>query len=631
MCGIAGFTTFGGGADRAEDILRAMTATLQPRGPDGEGYHAAPPVALGHRRLSIIDLEGGAQPMSATDGRYWIVYNGEIYNYIELRTELEARGQVFSTHSDTEVLLRQFALDGMEGVKRLNGMFAFAIWDRDEQRLWLGRDRIGIKPLFYAVCGGDLVFASELKALLRHPAVPRSLDRLSVSKYLTYGYVPAPHTMYEGVRKLEAGAVLAFDRRGTRHDFYWDIPLTDRPVDPGTREECAAELRRLLERSVRRHLRSDVPVGSFLSGGIDSGVVTALAARETRGRLQTFSIRFEEDSYDESPYAAEVARRYGTEHHHEVLSRQRAAELLPDALALPDEPLADASLLPTWLLSKYTAGHVKVALSGDGGDELFAGYPSFQAHKIVERLSFLPAAWRDGLNRLARRIPVSHRYASLEYLAQQFFKGAGLSPEIRFLLWMGCFGNSEKKALLAAPIREQLALQDPYEDVYRHLARSGLSDSFARLLYLCMKMYLQDGVLVKVDRASMAHSLEVRVPLLDPPLVEFAARLRPEYKLNGLTTKYLFKLAARDLLPRRIIRRRKAGFMIPLASWLGQDLRAFVEEACDPAEIRKDGLFEPAFVETLLKEHFHQVRDHRKTLWALFCFQAWRRRDRLSA
>lgn len=624
MCGIAGFTNFSSRSFDVEARLRRMTLPLRPRGPDGEGYYVQGPVALGHRRLSIIDLEGGAQPMSAEAGRYQIILNGEIYNYLELRSDLEARGRSFVTHSDTEVLLHQLILDGPGALQKLDGMFAFAFWDAGREQLLLARDRIGIKPLFYALCDGDLVFASELKALLQHPAVPRSIDPLSLHKYLAYGYVPAPHTLYRQVRKLEPGEYLVFDRLGLRRDFYWDIPLTDHPVSPGTRDECADEILRRLDRSVRLHLRSDVPVGIFLSGGLDSSAVTALAARAGGAPLKTFSIRFEEDSYDESPYAAAVARQYGTEHHHEVLSRRQAAQLLPEALGILDEPLADASILPTYLLSRFTASRVKVALSGDGGDELFAGYPSFQAHRVVEHLSFLPAAWRDTLNRLARRIPVSHRYASLEHLARQFFKGAGLSPEVRFMLWMGCFGNTEKRQLLTPGIQAAIGLEDPFDDIYRYVRRSRLSDSFTRLLYLCMKMYLQDGVLVKVDRASMAHSLEVRVPLLDHSLVEFVSKIQPAYKLKGLTTKYIFKQAVRGLLPRRIIRRRKAGFMMPLASWLGQDLRSLVEDLCAPPRLRADGFFDPAFVRRLLDEHFGQVQDHRKQIYTLLCFQFWR-------
>lgn len=625
MCGIVGFTTFRQRPDDPDRIVRNMAGALRPRGPDGEGYFNDGAAVLGHRRLSIIDLGGGAQPFSIDGGRYQIVYNGELYNYIELAADLRARGFHFSSQSDTEVLLRQLAADGVEGLQQLNGMFAFALWDRERRELLLARDRVGIKPLYYAVTGGELVFGSEMKALLQHPAVQRRINPLSVSKYLTFSYIPAPHTIFQDVQKLEPGHWLRFSERGLEKGCYWDIPLEDNPISEGTVDERADELLAILRDSVTKQLRSDVPVGVFLSGGIDSSTVTALAAQAVPGRLHTFSVGFEESSYDESPYARLVAERYGTEHHHEVLSLQRAVDLLPTVMDTLDEPFGDASILPTYLLSQFTARHVKVVLGGDGGDELFAGYPSFQAHVMMEKLSVLPITWRDALIRWARRIPVSHRYASVDFLIQQFFKGAGISPEIRFFLWMGPFGNDQKRSVLSADTQAALLRANPFEDVLNYVRQSGLVSDFQRILYLCMKLYLQDGILVKVDRASMANSLEVRVPLLDHTLVEFASRIQPAYKLKGMTTKYILKRAVRDLLPRSIITRRKAGFMIPLAAWLARDLRPMVEDYCSLQALERDGFFNPQGVRRMLDEHFSQTRDHRKAIWTLLAFQIWRR------
>lgn len=627
MCGIAGFTTFRGRGQDDESVIRRMTGCLASRGPDGEGFYSDPAIQLGHRRLSIIDLEGGAQPMSIEGGRYQIVFNGEIYNYVERRAELEARGRAFTTKSDTEVILHQFALEGIDGVQRLNGMFAFALWDRDAKRLFLVRDRIGIKPLHYFEHDGEIVFASELKALLRHPAARQRLHALAISKYLTFGYVPAPHTIFEGIHKLEPASTLRFDASGLHKAPYWDIPAHDNPISGLTLDECAERVRALVRDSVKLQLRSDVPVGVFLSGGLDSSTLTALAARETNATLHTFSVGFEESSYDESPFAREVAALYHTEHHHEILSQRRAVEMLPRALGVLDEPFADASILPTYLLSQFTARHVKVVLGGDGGDELFAGYPSFQAHRVMEAISVLPPSWRNALTRAARKIPVSHHYASVDFLVQQFFKGAGVSPEIRFFLWMGCFGNDQKQRLLTPETQQALLRQDPFEDVTRYVRESRLIGDFERILYLCMKLYLQDGILVKVDRASMAHSLEVRVPYLDHHLVEFAAGIRSGYKLRGLTTKYVFKQAVRGLLPRHIIERRKAGFMIPLADWIAKDLRDMVEDLCAPSSLGKDGWFDARYVRRLLDEHFQRRRDHRKVIWALLVFQYWRKQN----
>ncbi len=604
-----------------------MTVPLAPRGPDGEGYYVDSAVALGHRRLSIIDLAGGAQPFASDDGRFQIVYNGEVYNYIELRAELERRGCAFRTQSDTEVILRQFILDGPEALQRFNGMFAFAIWDRDERRLFLARDRLGVKPLYYcSVRGGDLVFASELKALLVHPRVERRLNRLSVSKYFTYGYVPAPHTIFEGIHKLEPGAFLHCDRHALQKKIYWDIPLEDNPLSERTVDEWAEDLLAVLRDAVTKRLRSDVPVGVFLSGGIDSSAITALAAQASSQRLRTFSVGFEESSYDESPYARLVAQQYGTDHHHEVLSASRTVKLLPDVMKILDEPFADASIAPTWLLSQFTAKSVKVALGGDGGDELFMGYPAFQAHKLMDRLSFLPTAWRDRLNRLTRRIPISNRYASAEYLAQLFFKGAGVSPEIRFFLWLGYFGNDQKRQLLSDEMRQSLLRENPFEDVLNYVRQSGLLSDLERLQYLCLKLYLQDDILVKVDRATMSNSLEARAPFLDYQLVEFTSRINPAYKLHGLfRSKYILKRAMRGLLPKSIIKRRKAGFMMPIAQWLSGELRPLLEDLCSETELRRHGLFNPVYVRQMLDDHFAHRRDYRKMIWALLAFQLWQR------
>ena len=563
--------------------------------------------------------------MTIGAGRYQIVYNGEIYNYLELRAELERRGCAFRTHSDTEVLLHQCALDGAAALQRFNGMFAFAIWDREEQRLFLARDRMGIKPLYYCVRDGELIFASELKSLLAHPRVDRRLNRLSVSKYFSYGYIPAPHTIFEDVHKLEPGSYLLFDRAGLQKKIYWDIPLGDNPLSDRNVDEWAEDLLAVLRDAVAKHLRSDVPVGVFLSGGIDSSAITVLAAQASAKRLHTFSIGFDQPSYNESAHARRVASLFGTEHHEEVLTLSQTTDLFPKVMQSLDEPFADASIIPTWRLSQLAARQVKVVLGGDGGDELFAGYPSFQAHKLVQKLSFLPVGWRDWFGRLVRRLPVSHRYASFEFLLQQFLKGLGLSPEIRFLLWMGCYGNVEKKRLLSNDLQQGLLREDPFEDISRYVKQSGLIGDFQRLQYLCLKLYFQDDVLLKVDRASMANSLEVRVPFLDRDFVELACRIQPFYKLNGWTTKFVFKRALRGLLPEDIIHRRKAGFMLPVAVWLKENMRETIEDLCSPAAVADTGLFDGAFVRQTLDEHFQQLRDHRKHIYPLLCFMAWLR------
>lgn len=625
MCGIAGFTSINGLAIEPENVIRRMAATLRTRGPDAEGYYYGANVTLGHRRLSIIDLESGDQPMSTNNGCYRIVYNGEVVNYLELRSQLQLRQCIFASESDTEVLIRHYALDGTAAFKRFNGMFAFAIWDDAARRLVLARDRIGIKPLYYCVRDGELIFASELKALLVHPRVDRRLNLLSVSKYFSYGYVPTPHTIFQDIFKLEAGSYLLFDGQRLEINPYWDIPLDDNPASDRTVDEGAEGLLELLRDSVAIHLRSDVPVGVFLSGGIDSGAIAALAAQESGERLHSFSIGFDQPSYDESSFARQLAKVIGTVHHEEILTLQRAKEIFPKVMQLLDEPIADASALPTYILSEMARRHVKVVLGGDGGDELFAGYPSFQAHKIVRLLSFLPMSGRDYLGRFVRRLPISHRYASAEFLMQQFIKGLGLSAEVRFLLWMGFYGNAEKKQLFSPELQRDLLRSDPFEDVSAYVRRSGLKGDFERLQYLCMKMYLPDDILTKIDRVGMAHSLEVRFPYLDNEVVEYACKIQSAYKLKRFTTKYVLKRAVRNLLPANIIGRRKAGFMMPVSRWLAHEMRDTVEELCSPEAIRETGLFDPGFVATLLSEHFEQRRDHRKQIYPLLCFMAWRK------
>jgi asparagine synthase (glutamine-hydrolysing) len=625
MCGIAGFTTFGSTAVDRKTTIDSMCAQIIPRGPDGHGRHLDDHITLGHRRLSIIDIEGGSQPMSTEDGRFHIVYNGETYNYVELRAELEKKGLSFSTQSDTEVILKLIAREGPQGLAKVNGMFAFALWDRNERSLLIARDRIGIKPLYYATNRGNLIFASEMKALLQHPDLSRHLDSSAIAKYFAYNYIPAPHTAFKDIHKLEPGTYAVFtEDAGLQKHLYWDIPLSDRPISTATIDECSEELLVLLQDAVSKRLRSDVPVGVFLSGGIDSSAITALAARASSNRISTFSVGFDESSYDESPYALQVAQMYNTDHHHQVLSARDALDMLPTVSGILDEPFGDASILPTYLLSRYTAGHVKVALGGDGGDELFLGYPSFQAHKIMNSLSVLPVGWRDGLVRMARRLPISHRYASAEYLLQQFFKGAGISPEIRFMLWMASYGNDERRSLFSEDLKASLRRTNVFDDVIGYVRQSGLVRDLERLQYLCMKLYLQDDILVKVDRASMANSLEVRVPFLDHGVVEFVATIGDAYKLKGLSSKHILKRTFRDLLPPSIIKRRKAGFMIPLASWLSNELRDLVEDVCSEDRIKREGLFDPGYVRFMLDAHFSKKRDFRKMIWVLLTFQLWR-------
>ena len=622
MCGIAGIVSLDRPVDAA--ILTRMTNALVHRGPDDEGAWITPPtggapaVGLGFRRLSIIDLAGGHQPMSNEDGTLWVIFNGEIYNFKELRSDLEVRGHRFRTRSDTEVLVHLYQEYGSACVERLNGMFAFAIWDVLRQRLFVGRDRMGKKPLYYVDTGKTFLFASELKALMQHPECPRGLNPAALRRYLAYEYVPAPHCILAGVRKLPAAHVLTWEQGRIQVSRYWDLQFPEhrsrRPV-----AEYAEELRTRLGAAVERRLVSDVPLGVFLSGGIDSSSVVALMAeRVDPAEIRTFSIGFEDPSFDESSWARTVANFYGTRHHEEVLKPQTLVDILPRVAAFLDEPFADASIIPTYLLSRFTRQHVTVALGGDGGDELLAGYPTFAADRAA-RFYRIPRLLHDRfVVPLAGRMPVSTDNFSFDFKVKRFLRGAPYDAGIRNQVWLGAFGPDEQGDLL-----RDHAVDDPYADVAAAERDCTSRDPLERLIYLYCRFYLQDDILTKVDRASMACSLEVRAPFLDHTLVEYIATIPPDLKLRGFNGKYILKRAMADRLPPGIARRSKKGFGIPVAKWFRGELRSLVHETLSPARLRQQGIFHPETVQRLLLEHDRGSHDHRKQLWTLFMFQLW--------
>ncbi len=625
MCGIYGYVTDRRNID--PEIMRRMGRALAHRGPDdaGEMIESSSTLCagLGHTRLRIIDLSAaGKQPIANEDETVWVALNGEIYNYRELRKELENKGHRFRSHSDTEVIVHLYEETGTKCLDALNGMFAFALWDRKKKSLLLARDRIGKKPLHYCVTEGQIIFASEIKALLQHPAVRRDLDLHALSKYLTYEYVPAPDTIFRAIRKLESGHYLVFANGESRDFRYWDISMNDGLVGDRSEDQCAETLKELLGRSVERRLVADVPVGLFVSGGLDSGIVAAFAAK-AKDQLQCFSIGFEEPSFDESKYAKQVATSLGIQHHLRIFNAQEMLRLVPKLAQILDEPLADPSILPLYALSRFASERIKVVLSGDGGDELFAGYQTFQAHKLMSYYEALPIFAKDIVKQIASHLPVSHGYLSADYKIKQFLKGDGVSPETRFFVWRGAFNPAEKNELLHPDIRRELGQYNCYEDIDRYIQASGLTIELERLLYLSMKLYLQDNNLVTVDRASMANGLEVRCPLLDKDLVEFVCGLPVKYKLNGFKTKHLLKRAAAGLLPRKIIYRQKKGFGIPLAQWLTTDLKEFMLDYLSEDRIRTQGIFHYPYVKQLIDQQLARTNDHREALWTLLVFQLW--------
>jgi asparagine synthase (glutamine-hydrolysing) len=622
MCGITGILDASGPVDR--EALRRMANALRHRGPDDESYYFSEDragqvsVGFGFRRLSIIDLSGGRQPMSNEDGTLWLVCNGELYNYPSLRPALEAKGHRFHTHCDVEVLLHLYEEAGPECVTQVNGMFAAAIWDTRRQTLFLARDRLGKKPLYYRDTPTQMLFGSEVKALLQHPACPRELEPRSLSKYLAYEYVPSPHCIFKGIQKLPAGHTLTWQPGQTRRRQYWDLKFAPSPA-PRSEDQVAEELRDRLKEAVRLRLISDVPLGVFLSGGIDSSTVVALMAElRPAAQIRTFAIGFEDSSFDESMYARQVAAFFGTDHREDILQPRALLDMLPEVAAFLDEPFADASIIPTYLLSRFTRRHVTVALGGDGGDELFAGYPTFPAQRAA-RFYRVPQALHERIIRpLAELLPVSHDNFSLDFKVKRFLRGAACRPEIRDQVWIGSFTPAEQQRLLA-----DASAIDQYEDVLEAEKLCPSRNTLERLTYLYCKFYLQEDILAKVDRASMACGLEARAPFLDYTFVEFANAIPFDLKLKGLKTKYILKRAMAGKLPPDILARGKKGFGIPVAKWFRSELRETLLDMLSEQRIRQQGLFDHREIARLLDEHLRGSKDHRKQLWTLFMFQLW--------
>lgn len=624
MCGFCGVLNFDGQAPVDREGLAAMTATLRHRGPDDLGSFLSGPVGLGHRRLSIIDLETGHQPLSNEDGSIWIVYNGELYNYREIRANLEKAGHRFATQSDTEVIVHAYEEYGVDCLQAMNGMFAFAIWDSRRRRLVLARDRIGIKPLYYARLPGCLLFGSEVKALLAHPQLERRLDITALNLYLSLEYVPTPYSIFAGVNKLPPGHFLIVEDSDAHLERYWDLRLDkSEPLATKTLTDCTAELRQILHDAVKMELIADVPVGVLLSGGIDSSAVAAMMTRASNRPVPSFSIAFDDPSFDESAHARLVAQHLGTEHHEFPLSADTALSMLPQIAAGLDEPLGDSSIIPTYCLSRFTKEHVKVALGGDGGDELFGGYSTLQAHRLANYYLRLAPGW---LRRLVdpwvlEKLPVSFDNLSFDFKLRRFLRDYSLPAVVRHHRWLGSFTPEEKTQLLGPLTGE--CREEVVDLVEHHTRQARTQDPLNQVLYCDLKLYLEGDILVKVDRASMANSLEVRVPLLNRLLVEYAAYLPHSFKLRGLTTKFLLRQALKGFLPESILRRGKKGFNVPVAKWLAGPLKPLMEELLSPHYLQQQGLFQPDYVETLIREHQARYRDHRKLLWTLLAFQLW--------
>ena len=589
-----------------------MASALVHRGPDSSGCYIDPEVGLTMRRLSIIDLETGSQPVKNEDGSVWTVFNGEIYNYAELRRGLSARGHRFSSATDTETIVHLYEDEGADLVKKLRGMFAIALWDRRRRELLLARDRLGIKPLYYAILDGRLLFASEVKAIVQLTEVARKINWRSVSHLLTALSTPPAESILEGIHKLEPGHVLvASPDRGVRIERYWEFRME--PDTSSSEAQLEERLRDLLEESTKLHLASDVPVGAFLSGGIDSSAVVAMMARSTGAPIKTFSIGFAEDRFDERKYARLAASAIGTEHHETTL-RPESLDLLESLTWHLDEPFGDPSAIPTYIVSKLAAQHVKVVLSGDGGDEIFAGYEKYMVERGERRWRRLPGSLRRVLATVAKSLPDGLR-------GRNYLRHISLGSAERYLDALTLFTLEEKRRLLHPDVIALLDGDDPWGPETERLRAAG-GHWLPPLQSLDVRRYLPLDILTKVDRMSMAHSIEARVPLLDHKLVEFAATLPPDMNLRGTTTKYLFKRAMRGILPREILERPKQGFAVPLGDWFRGDLRGFIRDVLLSDTATQRGFFNTARIEQLLHAH-DQGRQLDLHLWTLVSLELW--------
>ncbi len=623
MCGIAGWINLENNLSQnhSEAILHAMCERMKHRGPDSEGLWLDETVALGMRRLSVIDLHTGEQPVYSEDKSIIVVMNGELYNFREVRADLEKRGHKFETQSDTEILPHLYEEYGETMLEHINGMFAFALWDKRKQKLLIARDKFGEKPLYYGVFDGKLIFASEPKVLLANPSVKAEINLDSLRSYLSFDYVSAPNSIYKGISKLPAAHFLSVENGEIKMRRYWN--LTWEKKETKSLESSAEELCELLADAVRIRLVADVPLGILLSGGVDSSTVAAFATQFSTEKVKTFSIGFEEDSFDESKFARQVATHLNTEHYEEKLSVEKAADLISEIGTWLDEPLSDGSLIPTFLLSTFVRKYVTVALGGDGGDEIFAGYPMYYAHKVANIYGKVPQFLRNGLiEPIVNNLPVSNKNLSFDYKAKRFVAASKYDVVTRHHSWFGSFSIDEQQNLLSKDVLAQTS-NDIYKDAKDLLKICDAEKEIEQMQFLDLNFYMAEDILTKVDRASMAVSLEVRAPFLDPRVAQFAAQIPLEYKLKGNKGKYILKKAVEPLLPKNILHRPKKGFGIPIAEWLKGHLNPLMHDLLNAKRLKNQGLFDEKYVQKLIKEHETNVASHHKQLWTLLVFQLW--------
>jgi asparagine synthase (glutamine-hydrolysing) len=621
MCGIAGKVAFGQVVD--EGLIHCMCAVIEHRGPDSRGTYVDGEVGLGIQRLAIIDVAGGDQPIANEDETVVVVMNGEIYNYLDLRRELERRGHQFSTNSDTEVLVHLYEDEGEQMVSRLRGMFAFAIWDARRRRLFCARDRVGKKPLFWARHENTVWFASEVRALLEDPELPREPDLEAICAYMTVAYVPHPLSAFRGIHKLPPASTLTVTESGQRVETYWSLDHGSK-LDGVSEHELAERLWEGIREATRIRLMSEVPLGAFLSGGVDSSAVVAAMAEQTTEPVKTFSIGFPDADFDELRYARLVAERFGTEHH-EFVVEPKAVEIAPKLARHYGEPFADASAIPSFYLAELTSRHVTVALNGDGGDESFAGYNRYKSNALAAHLNWLPRPLQRIAPTLVRPLGEGPHGNSWRTRIQRLARSLAMTTPARYAMWMSAFDEIRRRNLLAPEFLEAASGPRAEDLLGAAWASCDSRETVDRMLATDVQTYLPGDLLVKMDIATMAHSVEARSPLLDHHVMELAASIPAELKLRGLEGKRILKAALRGRIPDEILDRPKMGFGVPLARWFREDLRSLPEDVLlDPAAVRR-GYFRPGAVETMIAEHRELRADHSYRLWVLLQLELWHR------
>jgi asparagine synthase (glutamine-hydrolysing) len=621
MCGICGIYEYETHKPVGQQVLADMLHVLHHRGPDDAGVFFDKDVALGMRRLSIIDLNGGKQPISNEDGSVVTVLNGEIYNYQPLREELESRGHRLATASDTEVIVHLYEEFREECVRHLRGMFGFAVWDARKRRLLLARDRLGIKPLYFTRMHGRLIFGSEIKAILQHPSVQVALNFEGLNNFLSLKYVPAPQTMFEGIHALPPGCLLIGDANGIQVRRYWDLTFANSRNGHVREEAYAEQLEALLRESVKLHLISDVPFGAFLSGGVDSSTIVALMSQVLNEPVKTYSVGFEGSgaAISELPYARLVAKKLQTDHHEVLVRPSHLVEFAEKVVWHLDQPLAEHATLANYMVAELASRDVKMVLTGEGGDELFAGYARYAGERLSPFFQRIPKAAKSLALAASSHLPGLRRQKLALYALSQTEEAA------RFVNWFPLFNSEAKQALLSEDLKGTLQARDTDSVFAQHLACTDATEPLNRMLYVDTKLWLPDLLLARGDKTSMAVSLEARVPLLDHKLVEFAASLPQNMKVKGLARKYLLKKVSERWLPPEIIHRKKQGFPMPVSLWLRNEARPFVRDVLSPSALRRRGLFNPVFVEKLIEQHENGFADHSSLLWGLVSVELWQR------